>query len=220
MVGEIGGNNYNYAFLLGKSIDKVKSMVPEVVGAIPDAVRQVIGYGAARVVVPGNFPIGCFPIYLTAFQSNNPNDYDEHHCLKELNSISNYHNDKLQEAIQQLQREYLNTVIVYGKMYRLPFSGANAPLALVHSDVWGLALLPPLMDTNTMFLSRISLAGSLELSKKWLWRSSSVEWKSLPVLALATIVNDSQVVAARAVVGVVLSEGEDLALLDVVDLSR
>ncbi|KAG5536460.1 hypothetical protein RHGRI_024029 [Rhododendron griersonianum] len=99
MVGEIGG----------KSIDEVKSMVPEV---------QVIGYGAARVVVPGNFPIGCFPIYLTAFQSNNPNDYDEHHCLKELNSFSNYHNDKLQEVIQHLQREYPNTVIVYGDYYQ------------------------------------------------------------------------------------------------------
>ncbi|KAG5521195.1 hypothetical protein RHGRI_033677 [Rhododendron griersonianum] len=118
MVGEIGGNDYNYALLQGKSIGEVKGMVPEVVGAITAAVRQVIGYGAARVVVPGNFPIGCLPIYLTAFRTNNSNAYDEHHCLKELNSFSKYHNSQLQEAIQQLKREYPNVVIVYGDYYR------------------------------------------------------------------------------------------------------
>ncbi|XP_058223946.1 acetylajmalan esterase-like [Rhododendron vialii] len=118
MVGEIGGNDYNYALLNGKGIDEVQSLVPEVVEAIIGTVRQVIGYGAARVVVPGNFPIGCFPIYLTTFQTNNSNAYDVHHCLKELNSFSKYHNDQLQEAIQQLKREYPNVVIVYGDYYR------------------------------------------------------------------------------------------------------
>ncbi|KAH7845576.1 hypothetical protein Vadar_003670 [Vaccinium darrowii] len=118
MVGEIGGNDYNYALLLRKSIDEVKSMVPEVVGAIMDAVKQVIGYGAVRVVVPGNFPIGCLPIYLTAFQTNNSNAYDEQHCLKDLNSFSKYHNDQLQQAIQELQKGYPNVVIAYGDYYQ------------------------------------------------------------------------------------------------------
>ncbi|KAH7847681.1 hypothetical protein Vadar_028949 [Vaccinium darrowii] len=70
MVGEIGGNDYNYALLQGKTIDKVANVVPDDVRAISNAVRRVIEYGAVRVVVPGNLPIGCLPICLTAFQTN------------------------------------------------------------------------------------------------------------------------------------------------------
>ncbi|KAK3019831.1 hypothetical protein RJ639_005133 [Escallonia herrerae] len=40
MVGEIGGNDYNYAFLQGKGIEEVKKMVPEVVSAIRNAVKS------------------------------------------------------------------------------------------------------------------------------------------------------------------------------------
>ena len=39
MIGEIGGNDYNYALLQGKSIEQVTSMVPEVVQEITDAVK-------------------------------------------------------------------------------------------------------------------------------------------------------------------------------------
>ncbi|KAG5541591.1 hypothetical protein RHGRI_021431 [Rhododendron griersonianum] len=39
IVGEIGGDDYNYAFLEGKTIEEVISMVPEVVGAIITAVK-------------------------------------------------------------------------------------------------------------------------------------------------------------------------------------
>lgn len=39
MMGEVGGNDYNYAFFGGKSIEEVKNLVPEVVQAIMDATR-------------------------------------------------------------------------------------------------------------------------------------------------------------------------------------
>ncbi|XVE62240.1 hypothetical protein DITRI_Ditri06bG0102200 [Diplodiscus trichospermus] len=117
MVGEIGGNDYNYALLGGKTLEEVKAMVPEVVQTIKSAVKRVIGYGATRVVVPGNFPIGCFPIYLTKFQTNDTAAYDELHCLKELNDFSIYHNDLLQQAIEELKAEHPNVIIVYGNYY-------------------------------------------------------------------------------------------------------
>ncbi|KAL6964714.1 acetylajmaline esterase [Sarracenia purpurea var. burkii] len=114
---EIGGNDYNYALFQGKSIEEVKNMVPYVVQSIVDAVRKIIHKGAVRMIVPGNFPIGCFPIYLTGFQTNNSAAYDENHCLKNLNNFSMYHNNHLQHSIEELRKEFPNVVIVYGDYY-------------------------------------------------------------------------------------------------------
>ncbi|KAJ6995957.1 LOW QUALITY PROTEIN: hypothetical protein NC653_012746 [Populus alba x Populus x berolinensis] len=118
MVGEIGGNDYNYAFLFNKSNEEMKALVPEVVKAIKDAVEKVIGYGARRVVVPGNFPIGCFPIYLSQFQPNDAAAYDEFHCLKGLNSFASYHNELLKQTVEGLKTNYPDVIIVYGDYYK------------------------------------------------------------------------------------------------------
>ena len=39
MVGEIGGNDYNYALTQGKTLEEAKNMVPLVVQAIKDGVQ-------------------------------------------------------------------------------------------------------------------------------------------------------------------------------------
>lgn len=39
MVGEIGGNDYNYAFFQGSSIEAVKAYVPQVVQSIMDVAK-------------------------------------------------------------------------------------------------------------------------------------------------------------------------------------
>ncbi|GMI84973.1 hypothetical protein like AT5G03980 [Hibiscus trionum] len=117
MVGEIGGNDYNIPCFQGKTFDEVKTMVPEVVRDIKHAAKRVIEYGATRLVVPGNFPSGCFPIYLTLFQTNDTTAYDELHCLKELNRFSVYHNNLLQKAIDELKEEHPDVIVVYGDYY-------------------------------------------------------------------------------------------------------
>ena len=38
MVGEMGGNDYNFLLLLGKTIEHIRDIVPEVVKTIKDAV--------------------------------------------------------------------------------------------------------------------------------------------------------------------------------------
>ncbi|KAK3016074.1 hypothetical protein RJ639_005669 [Escallonia herrerae] len=118
MVGEIGGNDYNYALLQGKTTKQVKGIVPEVVSAVMRAVRTVIQLGGTRIVVPGNFPIGCLPIYLTAFQSNDSALYDENLCLSHLNSLARYHNHHLKQAIKNVKQEFPNVSIVYGDYYK------------------------------------------------------------------------------------------------------
>lgn len=39
IVGEIGGNDFNYALVEGKNIEEVKSLVPDAVKVITDVVR-------------------------------------------------------------------------------------------------------------------------------------------------------------------------------------
>ncbi|KAM7481951.1 hypothetical protein LguiB_006534 [Lonicera macranthoides] len=117
VVGEIGGNDINYALLQGKPIEEVRNMVPVIVRAIKDAVLRVIHNGAIRIVVPGNFPIGCLPASLTLFQTNNSSAYDQHNCLNELNNLSIYQNELLQLAIKELKQQNPNTMILYGDYY-------------------------------------------------------------------------------------------------------
>ncbi|CAK9321432.1 unnamed protein product [Citrullus colocynthis] len=117
LVGEIGGNDYNYALFQGKTIQQAKDMVSYVVRTIKNAVEKVISFGATRVIVLGNFPIGCFPIYLTGFQTNDTTAYDELHCLKDLNSLASYHNDQIKQVIEVLKKENPHNIIVYGDYY-------------------------------------------------------------------------------------------------------
>ncbi|OMO94485.1 Lipase, GDSL [Corchorus capsularis] len=118
IVGEIGVNDYNYALNEGKSFEEVGYLMPKVIQAIKEAVTRVIGYGATRVVVPGNFPTGCFPIYLTQFQTNDSNAYDdEFQCLKGFNNLSIQHNNLVKKAIRQLRNDFPNVIILYGDYY-------------------------------------------------------------------------------------------------------
>ncbi|KAJ8437973.1 hypothetical protein Cgig2_033706 [Carnegiea gigantea] len=117
MMGEVGGNDYNYALLQGKTMEEVYQMVPAVVRAIKEAVEEVIKMGAVRVVVPGNFPIGCMPIYLSLFETQDSNMYDELNCLKGLNNFARFHNEHLKAAIGELRKEHPNVAVVYGDYY-------------------------------------------------------------------------------------------------------
>ncbi|XP_019054921.1 PREDICTED: GDSL esterase/lipase At5g03980-like [Nelumbo nucifera] len=117
LVGEVGGNDYNYAFFQGKTIGEIQSYVPHIVQKIKDAARKVIDHGAQTVIVPGNFPIGCMPIYLTAFRSDDPAAYDELKCLKGLNNFAMFYNDNLQRALKQLRKEYPDVTIVYADYF-------------------------------------------------------------------------------------------------------
>ncbi|XP_076928666.1 GDSL esterase/lipase At1g28570-like [Bidens hawaiensis] len=74
LVGEIGGNDYNFAILKGKTIEEVVApLVPLVIDTIILAVNiriyhnytLLIEMGAKSLVVPRNFPIGCSAKYLT-----------------------------------------------------------------------------------------------------------------------------------------------------------
>ncbi|KAL3381870.1 hypothetical protein AABB24_001791 [Solanum stoloniferum] len=117
LVGEIGGNEFNYGLLQGKTIEELRRMVPVVVQTIIHGVKRVINFGATRIIVPGNFPIGCVPIFLTRFMTDNSNAYDDYHCLKDLNSLSIFFNNHLQQAIDEMKKKHPNITLIYGDYY-------------------------------------------------------------------------------------------------------
>jgi phospholipase/lecithinase/hemolysin len=76
-LGEIGGNDYNFAFSRGVPRDKVCAFVPTVVDKLGAAIEELINMGARAFVVPGNLPFGCAPFYLRRFRARGSYwDYD------------------------------------------------------------------------------------------------------------------------------------------------
>ncbi|PIA55900.1 hypothetical protein AQUCO_00700313v1 [Aquilegia coerulea] len=118
MAGEVGGNDIMYALVEGKTIQQVKTLlVPLIVNSITDAVKSLIDLGATQLVVPGNFAIGCLPVYLTIFKTNNLASYDHNNCLRNLNKLAMYQNQYLQKALTSLRLQYPKVVILYADYY-------------------------------------------------------------------------------------------------------
>ncbi|XP_072998542.1 GDSL esterase/lipase At5g45910-like [Typha latifolia] len=127
VVGEFGGNDYNPSLFSGKSPSEVSTYVPKVINAISKGVEKIIGLGAVDIVVPGVLPIGCFPIYLTLFQSSNQGDTDQAGCMKSFNDLSSYHNSLLRQALANLQSKYSWTRIMYADFYDQYYQMAQSP---------------------------------------------------------------------------------------------
>lgn len=117
VMGEWGGNDYYNGFFQNKQIPEVRTYVPNVVAGIMRGIKDVIQLGATRFLVPGIYPLGCLPLYLTSFPDNNTGAYDQMGCLRNYNEFASYHNRYVSRAIANLQREFPNVSIVYGDFY-------------------------------------------------------------------------------------------------------
>uniref|UniRef100_A0ACD5ZJ19 Uncharacterized protein n=1 Tax=Avena sativa TaxID=4498 RepID=A0ACD5ZJ19_AVESA len=133
MVGEIGGNDYNYAFAANRPranesglysvghmlTGAVESLVlvPRVVKSITGAARELLDMGATRLVIPGNFPLGCVPSYLSAVDETDPAAYDGNGCLVGLNLFAQMHNVLLQQGVRELRRLYPSATIAYADYF-------------------------------------------------------------------------------------------------------
>ncbi|OMO65343.1 Lipase, GDSL [Corchorus olitorius] len=115
LMGEIGGNEFNYAFSQNVSNETIRGLVPDIINAISS---ELIKFGGVTFLVPGNFPIGCLPVYLTNFQTSNNQDYDRSGCLIWLNEFSEYYNGMLKEELNRIQRLHPATNIVYADYYQ------------------------------------------------------------------------------------------------------
>ncbi|KAL0759834.1 hypothetical protein Bca101_075984 [Brassica carinata] len=117
LMGEIGGNDYNYPLFLGKPIEEIRELVPLVITTISSAIMELIGMGGRTFLVPGEFPLGCSVIYLTLYKTSNKEAYDSSGCLKWLNEFAVYHDDQLQAELNKLRKLYPHVNIIYADYY-------------------------------------------------------------------------------------------------------
>ncbi|VAI80707.1 unnamed protein product [Triticum turgidum subsp. durum] len=118
--GEIGGNDYNFWFFdseLSKDRNTPLQYMPDIIDRIGAGVQKVINLGAKTILVPGNFPIGCVPVYLSTHKSNTSADYDQFGCLAWFNAFSRRHNQLLKQEIGQLKSRNPSVKIIYADYY-------------------------------------------------------------------------------------------------------
>ncbi|KAK7302911.1 hypothetical protein RJT34_13808 [Clitoria ternatea] len=130
LVGEIGGNDFNYALFQQKSIPEIKTFVPYVLNAIVSAVNELIDLGARTLMIPGDLPLGCSARYLTIYGSMDKNEYDQNGCLKWLNEFVEYYNQKLQSEINRLRRLHPYANLIYADYYNAALPLYNDPTIL------------------------------------------------------------------------------------------
>ncbi|KAK7302909.1 hypothetical protein RJT34_13806 [Clitoria ternatea] len=127
LMGEIGGNDFNYPLFQRRSIVEFKTYVPHVINAIASAANELIDLGARTLMVPGNLPLGCSAIYLTMYETMDKNQYDQDGCLKWLNEFAKDYNQKLQTEINRLQELHPYANIIYADYYNAALSLYNHP---------------------------------------------------------------------------------------------
>ncbi|CAN8290974.1 unnamed protein product [Cochlearia groenlandica] len=125
LMGEIGGNDYNFHFFGYKPIEEVKELVPLVINTISSAITELVGLGGRTFLVPGDFPLGCSIVYLTLYKTSKKDEYNPlTGCLTWLNEFSIYHNELLQKELNRLRKLFPHVNIIYADYY-------NASLRLV-----------------------------------------------------------------------------------------
>ncbi|OIT35528.1 PREDICTED: acetylajmalan esterase-like [Nicotiana attenuata] len=127
VMGEFGGNDYYNCFFQNKKIPEIRTYVPYVVAGIIRGIKDVIQLGVTRVLVPGVYPFGCLPLYLTTFPDTNATAYDQLGCLRNYNDFASYHNRYLNRALVNLRREFPNVGIVYGGYYEALLTLLSSP---------------------------------------------------------------------------------------------
>ncbi|KAI9096370.1 hypothetical protein K1719_026089 [Acacia pycnantha] len=117
VVGEIGGNDFNKPLVARRSLAEITNFVPHVIDEISSTISELVDLGAQTLMVPGNLPIGCIPMYLTMYESKDTNEYDEAGCLKWLNKFAEYYNERLQAELNHIQLLHPHAKIIYADFY-------------------------------------------------------------------------------------------------------
>ncbi|WJX34460.1 acetylajmaline esterase [Trifolium repens] len=117
LVGEIGGNDILSHVLTNKPVIEIRKIVPLMVEEIANTAFALIDEGVTELAIPGNFPIGCNAVFLSIVDSKKKEDYDELGCLIAYNTLAEYFNEQLKNAIDTLRKNNPQAKIIYFDYY-------------------------------------------------------------------------------------------------------
>ncbi|THU70024.1 hypothetical protein C4D60_Mb08t20630 [Musa balbisiana] len=135
VVGEFGGNDYSTGLFASRNVSEVRTFVPPVTQAIAEGLERLIGLGAVDIIVPALLPVGCFPLYLTLYNTSDPEDYGPRTgCMRRHNALSWYHNTLLRRQLDRLRPKYPAVSIRFADFYAQVFDFAINPLKYGFKD--------------------------------------------------------------------------------------
>ncbi|TVU35750.1 hypothetical protein EJB05_17680, partial [Eragrostis curvula] len=126
VLGEIGGNEYNFWFAAGRPREQAYQFIPDVVACIGSAAQELIDLGAKTIMIPNNFPIGCVPAYLSGHGGDNE-PRDEFQCLRWFNDFSSRHDAALRGVVEGLRARNPGVKLIYADYFGAAMEFVKTP---------------------------------------------------------------------------------------------
>ncbi|KAI5058077.1 hypothetical protein GOP47_0026247 [Adiantum capillus-veneris] len=100
---EIGHNDYTSFVDIYPYYD-IEGNVSTTIAAIETGLRRLHASGAVNIIVMNLIPFGCTPIML-GVRNPPPEEQDEHGCFAAFNGLADFHNERLEDMLQELSSE-------------------------------------------------------------------------------------------------------------------
>ncbi|KAJ3701430.1 hypothetical protein LUZ61_005135 [Rhynchospora tenuis] len=128
IVGLIEGRDYITMFAGHLPMEQIMSYAATIIQITTGTIKELLDQGARTVVIPGNIPMGCLPVILTIYKSDDNSSYDHTTgCIERFNILSRYHNSLLLKAVKELRVKYPHANIVYADIYRPVLNFVRSP---------------------------------------------------------------------------------------------
>ncbi|KAG6552054.1 hypothetical protein Mapa_006360 [Marchantia paleacea] len=114
----LGGNDFTFGYTKGKTVAEVREYLPQVIGNLTAAIKNLYDYGGRNFVIWDIEPHGCLPYTLTLI-THTAADVDANGCLVAYNDNAKWFNDQLIIALADLRANLTNVNLSMFNTYKL-----------------------------------------------------------------------------------------------------
>lgn len=129
---DIGQNDLSVGFRKLSS-DQLKAAMPDIVGQLAAAVKNLYGQGGRAFWIHNTGPIGCLPVNRFYILQPAPGTVDDYGCIKAQNEMAMEFNRQLKDTVVKLRTEFPEAAIilidVYTAKYELISNSKNLGFA-------------------------------------------------------------------------------------------